>query len=76
MYAKWIKNTIRVGTIIINGTIRDDIGNNRKVLIEKGEIRKIKVEKDGLFILEGKDGVGSFGWVNPEEIILLETENG
>lgn len=62
MYAKWIKETVSAGDF-----------DKKKILIKKGEVRKIKTKKDGLFILEGKDGVGSFGWVNPEEIVLIES---
>ena len=64
MYAKWIAETVSAGPM-----------GNKRILIKKGEVRKILAKKDGLFILEGKGDSKSFGWVNPEEIQLLEQRN-
>lgn len=64
MYAKWIAETVSAGPM-----------GNKKILIKKGEVRKVLKEKDGLFILEGRSEGHEFGWVNPEEIQLLEERN-
>lgn len=65
MYAKWIKDTVSSGAM-----------ENKRILIKKDEIRKIKTRSDdGYYILEGVNGEGSFGWVNIEEIQILEYRN-
>jgi len=47
---------------------------NKRVLIVKGEVRKIKHKSsDGYYILHGLDENGNFGWVEPNDIQLMET---
>lgn len=67
-YAKWIKETQYEGGAF---------GTKKRVLIRKGEVRKIKVQSsDGYYILEGIEKNGYFGWVDSSDIQLMETKNG
>jgi hypothetical protein len=64
MYAKWIDEDKYVGPKF-----------RRACAIKKGEIRKVLAKHiDGSYLLEGKypDGGGSFGWVNADQIELLD----
>ena len=60
MYARWITETHTIRGI---------------EAIKKGEIRKILGKRDGLYILEGRDGKGSYGWTKKENIQILETSD-
>ena len=62
-YAKWLGETQYAGPKL-----------NKRVLIVKGEVRKIKHKSsDGYYILHGLDENGNFGWVEPNDIQLMET---
>ena len=66
MEARWLGEDVYAGPIM-----------NRIRLIAKGEIRKVHAKSDdGKYILQGRDGKGYFGWIEPEQIEILEVNNG
>lgn len=56
MYAKWIAEDK-----VIRG----------EVVIKNGEIRQVHAKKDNLYLLEGRNGKGTYGWVNATNIKLM-----